>query len=229
MNCLIKPLYEVKNLSFSYHIGDLKVDVLKDVSIELSKNELICFSGPSGSGKSTLLNILGLIENVQTGSVVFNEQNFSSMSENKKNQIRRFQIGFVFQKFHLLPVLTAEENVEYFLQRQGLSSKERKMRVHEALDQVQLYELRHKKPFEMSGGQQQRVAIARALAKEPLVIIADEPTASLDQKNAKDLIELLNKLSRDKSLSVIMASHDPLVHSYVDKHYQVVHGSVTCI
>jgi ABC-type lipoprotein export system ATPase subunit len=221
-------LYIIKDLCFSYKIGSMTVDALKKVSLNIPKKSLVCFSGPSGSGKSTMLNILGLIEPLQHGSVLFNNQCFAGLKEKEKNRIRRFDIGFVFQKFHLLPVLTAEENIEYFLTRQGVSKNERKDRVSHALNAVGLYENRKKKPMEMSGGQQQRIAIARAVAKTPSVIIADEPTASLDQETAKDVMNLLHDLCQRQGMSVVLASHDPMVHDYADLHLEVKNGGVKC-
>lgn len=228
MNNKNESLYVIKDLSFSYKVGSTTVHALKKVSVEIPKNTLVCFSGPSGSGKSTMLNVLGLIEPHTQGSVLFNNQCFLSLNEKEKNQIRRFHIGFIFQKFHLLPVLTAEENIEYFLTRQRIPKEIRKERVHAALNAVGLYDMRMKKPLEMSGGQQQRIAIARALAKHPSVIIADEPTASLDQETAKDVMNLLHNLCQKESVSVILASHDPMVHEVADQHYQVVNGEVKC-
>lgn len=225
----MNQLYSIKNLSFSYKFGKMQVNALAKVSLEISQNSLVCLSGPSGSGKSTLLNILGLIEPIQEGSVFFNGLSFTDLSESEKNRIRRFEIGFVFQKFHLLPVLTVEENVEYFLARQGIKPILRKELIGDALNAVGLYEMRGKKPFEMSGGQQQRVAIARALVKRPKVIIADEPTASLDQKTAKEVMELLQTLVDKKQMSVVLASHDPMVHAYSNQHVEVVNGGLKCI
>jgi ABC-type lipoprotein export system ATPase subunit len=221
-------LYTINDLCFSYKIGSMTVDALNKVSLNIPKKSLVCFSGPSGSGKSTMLNVLGLIEPLQQGSVFFNNRCFSELNEKDKNRIRRFDIGFVFQKFHLLPVLTAEENIEYFLTRQGVLKNERKDRVSHALNAVGLYESRKKKPMEMSGGQQQRIAIARAVAKQPSVIIADEPTASLDQQTAKDVMNLLHNLCGSQGMSVILASHDPMVHDYADLHLEVKNGGVKC-
>lgn len=223
-----EPLYIVKNLDFSYQLKCMTVHALKKLSFEIPKNSLVCFSGPSGSGKSTILNVLGLIEPFTMGSLVFDDQRLELLTEKEKNQIRRFSIGFIFQKFHLLPVLTAEENVEYFLTRQGISKSERKSLVQEALQAVGLYEIRHKRPLEMSGGQQQRVAIARALAKNPKVIIADEPTSSLDQKTANEVMQLLKDLVTTKKMSVILASHDLNVQEFADHHYKIVDGEITC-
>jgi putative ABC transport system ATP-binding protein len=220
-------LYQIRNLDFSYPLGKVLVHALRDVSFDIPASRVVCFSGPSGAGKTTLLNILGLIEPIQKGSVIFNQQDLKELSENEKNHLRRYHVGFIFQQFHLLPVLTAEENVEYFLARQGLPRDERLRLTKEALESVGLWEHRFKKTLEMSGGQRQRVAIARAIAKRPNVIIADEPTASLDQKTGREIMEILVQLSQKKGVSVVIASHDLMVHSYAEYHYQVLDGQVT--
>lgn len=221
-------LYSIKDLDFYYKIGSNVIHALKKITLDIPKHSLVCFSGPSGSGKSTLLNILGLIEPFNDGSVIFNDQPFQYLTESEKNFIRRYHIGFIFQQFHLIPVLTAEENVEYFVKRQGIPKPLRKELVHHALNAVGLYDIRAKKPMEMSGGQQQRIAIARALAKNPNVIIADEPTASLDQETARDVMDLLHKLCQNEETSIVLASHDPMVHAYADQHLKVVNGEVKC-
>lgn len=220
-------LYQIRHLDFSYRLGNLWVHALDNVSFDISSAEMICFSGPSGSGKTTLLNILGLIEPIQKGTVIFNQQNIKELSEQEKNHIRRYHIGFIFQQFHLLPILTAEENVAYFLARQGLSKDERLHLTKEALQSVGLWEHRFKKTLEMSGGQRQRVAIARAIAKRPNVIIADEPTASLDQKTGREIMEILLALCKEKGVTVLIASHDPMVHAYAKSHFHVLDGQVT--
>jgi ABC-type lipoprotein export system ATPase subunit len=214
-----ETLYSIKDLSFNYPLGTVSVPAIRSLNLEMPAGKLIAISGPSGSGKSTLLNILGLIEPIQEGTVLFQSEDLADMSEKRKNEIRKSQIGFIFQQFHLIPVLTAEENVRYFLDQLGLSSAEIRERVGESLEQVGLYEHRKKKPSEMSGGQKQRVAIARAVAKRPRVIIADEPTASLDQKTGHEIMEILAE-----SGSVVLTSHDPMVLSFAKHKYHLVDG-----
>ena len=220
------PLYSIKDLRFSYWLGNQKVNALRGISLDIPKGEVVCLSGPSGSGKTTLLNVLGLIEKIQEGSVIFDNMDLHKLSEKQKNHLRRYQIGFIFQQFLLLPVLNAEENVEYFLARQGIPKEERMALVKDALVGVGLWEHRMKKPLEMSGGQRQRVAIARAIAKRPMVVIADEPTASLDQKTGREIMEILVCLSREKGVSIVLASHDPMVHSYAASHHEIRDGHV---
>ena len=217
-------LYKVEDLVFSYYLGKQKIEALRGLSLEIPASELITISGPSGSGKSTLLNILGLIDKVEGGKVFFQNQDISLMSEKRQNQLRKFQIGFIFQQFHLIPVLSAEENVRYFLSRQQLSKKEIKDRTEDSLNAVGLFEHRRKKPSELSGGQKQRVAIARAIAKHPDVIIGDEPTASLDQKTGLEIMEILARLVEERKSTVILTTHDAMVQSFSSQNFHIQDG-----
>ena len=185
--------------------------VLNGITTSVHKGDFVCLTGPSGSGKSTLLNLLGLIEPPQEGQLLFDHQDVKTFSESKLNQIRRFQVGFVFQDFQLIDVLSVEENVEFFLTRQQVPAAERSLRVEQALVDVGLWEHRKKRPGQLSGGQKQRVAIARALAKQPLVIIADEPTASLDHKTGMLIMEHLCLVNQNRAVTLVLASHDPMV------------------
>lgn len=200
------------------------VPALKNVSLTIDRGSFICLKGPSGSGKTTLLNILGLIEPIQKGDVLLNGQSFANLTESEKNGIRRERIGFIFQSFHLFPVLSARENVEYFLIKQGIQTGERKRRVEAALRDVGLLDHGKKRPLEMSGGQRQRVAIARAIAKQPEVILADEPTASLDQNTGRDIMEIFLKLNQERGTTIIVSSHDPMVQSFTPKHISLRDG-----
>jgi ABC-type lipoprotein export system ATPase subunit len=219
-------LYQADKLQLSYHLDGQDWPALRDVSLTVDPGEFVCLSGPSGSGKTTLLNVLGLIEPLQKGEVLFAGKKFSNLDENEKNRIRRFQIGFVFQSFQLFPVLSAEENVEYFLTRQGIASAERKRRVRETLESVGLWEHRAKRPLQMSGGQRQRVAVARALAKKPQVILADEPTANLDQSTGATLMDTFRDLKKQFGVTLVVSSHDPMVHARADRIIHLVDGRV---
>jgi ABC-type lipoprotein export system ATPase subunit len=205
------PLFAVQNLSFRYRLGAVWVEALKNVNFEVQDRAFITLSGPSGSGKSTLLNLLGLIEPIQTGDIFFQTNSLKNLSEKEKNRLRRFSLGFIFQNFNLIEVLTAEENIAYFLDSQGLKAEEKSLRIENSLRAVGLLDHRNKKPLEMSGGQRQRVAIARALAKHPRVILADEPTASLDQQTGREIMKVLLELNQCQGVSLIIASHDPMV------------------
>jgi len=217
-------LFEIEDLIFSYTLGKEKIEVLRNLSLKIPSESLVTISGPSGSGKSTLLNIMGLIEPVQDGKVLFQGEDVGLMDEKKKNDIRKNDIGFIFQQYHLIPVLTAEENVKYFLLKQDLTEAEIEERTREALEAVGLWELRKQKPSELSGGQKQRVAIARALAKRPRVIIGDEPTASLDQKTGQEIMEILSEMVTEKKCSLILTTHDAMVKSYSMKNFHLVDG-----
>jgi ABC-type lipoprotein export system ATPase subunit len=220
----IDTLYRVRGMRFSYDFGRLKTPALNGIDADIRKGEFVCFSGPSGSGKTTLLNLLGLIESVQEGSIEFGGKHFAALTETEKNHLRRHRIGFVFQTFQLFPVLRGDENVEYFLARQGVPRDERRERVRDALEAVGLWEHRRKKPMEMSGGQRQRVAIARALAKHPDVIIADEPTASLDQATGRGVMEVFKRFCREREVTIIASSHDPMVQQFAHRQLHLVDG-----
>lgn len=204
-------MYNVKNLSFSYFLGKAEFRALQDVSFHIPKGDFVTLAGPSGSGKSTLLSLLGLIEASPQNAIHYHNQDLHSLDEKHKNHLRRYEFGFIFQHFYLFPVLTTYENVEYFLIKQGIAADERHALVEWALETVGLKDFAKKKPNELSGGQRQRVAIARALAKKPKVIIADEPTASLDSKTGQTILDYLLKINRESQVGIILASHDQMV------------------
>ncbi|MCF7806881.1 MAG: ABC transporter ATP-binding protein [Simkaniaceae bacterium] len=226
MNKDVKYLFEVDALSFSYRLGKCLVPALKNISLKIKRGELITLCGPSGSGKSTLLSIMGLIEPLQKGEVTFNQKEFSKLSSKERNKIRRYHIGFIFQQFHLIPVLSVEENVAYFLKTQGLNKLVIEKRVRETLTAVGLWDHRKKRPNQLSGGQRQRVAIARALAKEPEVIVGDEPTANLDQKTGREIMEIFAQLVKEKGITVILATHDEMVKSYASQNFVILDGKL---
>ncbi len=209
-------LYSCRQLSHCYQQGPQQFPALHEVNLDISAGEFCLIMGPSGSGKSTLLNLLGLVEPVQKGNLSFQNEDLGVITEKKKNYLRRHQLGYIFQSFHLFDVLTAAENVEFFLNRQGFSAAERKKKVQESLEAVDLWLHRGKRPQDMSGGQRQRVAIARALAKQPAVIIADEPTASLDQDSSRTILQLLKNLCQGGT-TIILSAHDPLARDYASR------------
>jgi ABC-type lipoprotein export system ATPase subunit len=219
-----KSVYSIKNLQFEYTLGSTKFAALKDLSVDIPEAKLVCLAGPSGSGKTTLLSLLGLIENVQLGEVFFLGKNLKTCTEKEKTQLRRFEIGFVFQNFLLFDALSGVENVEYFLASQGVASQERKSRAEHSLELVGLKDQMHKTPLMMSGGQRQRVAIARALAKNPKVIIADEPTASLDQDNGKVVMQIFRDLVEKQKVCVVFSSHDEMAQKYAHHRLQLKDG-----
>lgn len=219
-------LYEVKNLSFSYQLEGVQFQALKQVNLQVNAGDVMTFAGPSGSGKSTLLNLMGLMEETHNDMIFYNGQCMGRLNDLEKNNIRRFDIGFIFQSFHLFPVLTTYENIEFFLIRQGIEESKRKDLVLESMEVLGITELKDKRPTQLSGGQRQRVAIARALAKRPKVIIADEPTASLDQKNGEVVVDHLFGINKKYGTTIIVASHDPMVLRHSPKTIFLKDGEI---
>jgi putative ABC transport system ATP-binding protein len=214
--------YLLKGLSYSY--GQTKV--LDDITLEIPSGDFVALAGPSGSGKSTLLNLIGLIDATAPGQLWLNAEDVATWNEKKLLEFRLFKLGFIFQNFHLLPTLNVMENISYFLHFQKLSPLEIHERTENCLRAVGLESHSAKKPSELSGGQRQRVAIARALAKNPSILIADEPTASLDQKTGKEIMQLLVKLNHEKRCTLILASHDPMVLDLAPKKILLSDGRV---
>lgn len=184
---------------------------LKGIDLSISKEEFIVISGPSGSGKSTLLNIIGGLDEATKGSVILEKTDITTLDENDLALFRRENIGFVFQAYNLVPVLTVRENIEYVMRLLGYSKKQCDDRVLEVARELDIEEYLDKLPDHLSGGQQQRVAVARAVASKPKLILADEPTANLDSKNAEKLMSMMEKLNKDEKVTIIFSSHDPMV------------------
>ncbi len=224
-----RSLYVARDIRFSYLLGSQRVHALRAVSLEIAEHAFVCVQGPSGSGKTTLLNLLGLLEPLQEGSLQFNGIDVRGLRPGQADALRRYHIGYVFQGFNLMNVLRADENVEYFLARQGLPRGERKARVREALERVGLWQHRSHKPLELSGGQRQKLAVARAIAKRPRVILADEPTANLDRASGRQIVELLGGLRQEQGVSVIISSHDPEVHARVPGTILLADGVTACV
>lgn len=208
---------KAENLYFRYGESTNGITVLDHVSIEVPSGTFLGITGPSGSGKSTLLSVLGLLEEPQQGELYFGTQKVNFKDERICNDLRRYQIGYIFQDFQLFDVLTVHENVDYFLARQRLAFTERQQRIQHYLTAVGLWDLRDRLPAQLSGGQKQRLAIARSLAKRPQLIIADEPTANLDRENARLVLETLTDLSRQENVTIITATHDPIAQNYCDR------------
>lgn len=206
------------NVTKTYNTNGVAFQALNGISFETDKGEFLSIAGPSGSGKTTILNIIGCLDQQSSGDVEINGHNVSSYSSNQLADIRRRNIGFIFQTFNLIPILTAFENVEFPLVLCGdLTDKERKQRVEEIFTKVGLQDFMKRKPAEMSGGQQQRVAIARALVKEPSLILADEPTANLDSKTGKEILDLMVQLNQTSETTFIFSTHDKMVMDYAKR------------
>ncbi len=207
----MQPIVETHDLIKDYGEGDVVVHALRGIDLTLNKGEFVAMAGPSGSGKSTLLNIVGALDRPTSGTVVVNGRNLSTLTDTDLSHLRRDHIGFVFQSYNLIPVLTALENAEYVLMLQGVPPAERRDRVRELLRDVGLGGMEDRRPNELSGGQQQRVAIARAIASEPALVLADEPTANVDSRTGEALMDLLHGLHEAKGVTFLFSTHERLV------------------
>ncbi len=215
----------VRNVSKDYVLGRTLVRALHDVSLEVERSEFIAIAGPSGSGKSTLLNLVSAIDSPTKGEVLIDGVALKSLDDNGLSDLRANKIGFIFQTFNLIPVLSAYENVEFPLlfKRKGSVSKSR---VKDVLARVGLEEFMHHRPDELSGGQRQRVAVARALVTDPLIVLADEPTANLDSETGQAVIDLMLEINRSAGTTFIFSTHDPSVMSHARRVVRLVDGRI---
>ncbi len=218
-------MIELEHVHRVFKVGDQEVHALNDVSLRIEGGEYVAIMGPSGSGKSTLLNILGLLDRPTTGSYRLDGENVTTLSDQAQANTRRDKIGFVFQFFHLVPRLTAAENIELPLMLAGVQPSERKHRVQQILEAVGLADRAHHKPDQLSGGQRQRVAIARATIMQPTVILADEPTGNLDRASGDEVIEVLENLNREK-ITLIIVTHDPEIGGRTLREIYMVDGKI---
>ena len=212
-------IIETHQLSKTYNPDSIPVYAVNGVNLQVEEGEFIALVGPSGSGKTTLLNLIGGLDFPTAGDVMVGEVNITRMNENKLIDFRLHNIGFVFQAYNLIPVLTACENVEFVMLLQKIPKNEREQRAVDLLEQVGLKEKLNNRPTELSGGQQQRVAVARALASKPRFILADEPTANLDSKSAENLLDIMAKLNEEEKMTFIFSTHDQRV---IDKAHRVI-------
>ena len=204
-------IIEIKDLSKIYDGSQIEVRAVDGINLIFEKGEFTAIVGPSGSGKTTFLNLLGGLDDPTTGEVIVDGVNIGNLSAGRIIDFRLRNIGFIFQAYNLIPVLSAEENVEFIMELQGKTKKERKERSKELLETVGLAERRSSRPAKLSGGQQQRVAVARALASKPKFVLADEPTANLDSRSAENLLDIMENLNRDENITFIFSTHDPRV------------------
>ncbi|CAN0628529.1 Uncharacterized ABC transporter ATP-binding protein TM_0352 [Burkholderia multivorans] len=217
------------NVHKTYRLDAVEVPALTDVTFTVRRECFTVLSGASGSGKTTLLNIIGCVDRAGSGDVQVVGVDVNRLSDNELSDFRARHLGYVFQTFNLLPVLTAFENVEYPLMIAGLGATERRRRAGELLDAVGLADKARSRPGQLSGGQRQRVAIARALAMEPCLVLADEPTANLDSETGRSIIALMRKLQRERRTSFVFSSHDPQLLSVADDIIRIVDGRVVGI
>jgi putative ABC transport system ATP-binding protein len=214
------------DLCRTYRQGDEDIKALDHVSIEIASGGFVCLSAPSGGGKTTLLNAIGGLDIPDSGEVYVDDQRIDNLSKGELADLRLRQIGFVFQAYNLIPVLSAQENVEFVMQVQGVAADERNEKARAILDEVGLQGLENRRPAEMSGGQQQRVAVARAVASRPALILADEPTANLDSKTSDGLMELFTELNESHKSTFIIASHDQRVMNYAKRLIRMLDGRI---
>ena len=217
---------QVEHATKLYKIGEVETRALDSVNLNIEKGEFTALTGPSGSGKTTLLQLIGCLDKPNSGAVKINGQDVTQLSANQRADLRRQEIGFIFQFFALVPVLNAYENVELPLLLSGVTAKERRQRVMAMLDAVGLADRAQHRPDQMSGGQQQRVAIARALAPRPLLVLADEPTANLDTANGEQAMAIMQRLNQETGTAFIFATHDPRVMAFARRLVTMRDGKI---
>jgi putative ABC transport system ATP-binding protein len=211
----------------TYLQGQIEVHALKDITLSIQKGEFLAVAGPSGSGKTTLLNLVGGLDLLDSGSIIVDGNAFDKMSQSQLARLRLHKVGFVFQAYNLIPVLSAAENVEFVMLLQGIPANERRDRARAILDDVGLEGKYDRRPSELSGGQQQRVAVARAIVSNPSIVLADEPTANLDSKTGNGLLEMMQKMNVEKSVTFIFSTHDQMVMDYAHRLILLHDGRLT--
>ncbi len=223
----MKTIVEFKNVVKTYPLGETRVPALRGLNLKIFEGEFTVLIGSSGSGKSTVLNLVGCIDDPDSGEILINGESTENLSEVQKSQLRNNKIGFIFQSFNLIPVLNVEENVQMpLLIKRDITAAESKKRVAEALADVGLSDFRTHMPNKLSGGQRQRVAIARALVSRPQLVLADEPTANLDSKTAHMIIDLLTELNRKKNVTFLFCSHDEKLIGRVGRVLRIQDGMI---
>ncbi len=219
-------IVECMKVNKSYRQGKVFVHALREVDLSIEKGAFAALAGPSGSGKTTLLNLIGGLDLPDSGEIVVDGNRYSDINSSQLADLRLRSIGFVFQSFNLIPVLSAIENVEYVMLLQGIRVKERQEKAKAILNEVGLEDKFHRRPAELSGGQQQRVAVARAIVSEPSIILADEPTANLDSKTGQGLLDIMKQMNEKKRVTFIFSTHDPMVMEYARRIVYIRDGSI---
>lgn len=219
-------MIKLEHIKRIYHVGDQSVAALNDVSVEINQGEYVAIMGPSGSGKSTLLNMIGLLDSPTSGRYELDGLDVTTLSDAEQAQVRLSKIGFVFQFFHLIPRLTAAQNVELPMVLAGIPADRRQQRVTQSLAAYGLADRMHHRPDQLSGGQRQRVAIARATIMQPAALLADEPTGNLDQASGKEVLNILEDLN-SKGLTLLMVTHDQMIADRARRTIHIVDGKIT--
>jgi len=220
---------ECINLRKSYILGEVRVDALRGINMKINRGEMVSIMGPSGCGKTTLLNIIGSLDNPSSGQVLLERNDISRASEQELTEIRRKSVGFIFQFYNLLPVLTALENVELPMLIAGIPKDERVKRANELLEKVDLLKRKDHKPDELSGGERQRVAIARALSNRPTILLADEPTGDLDTESGLSILNLLKDVNKTENQTLILVTHDSNIAKQANRVFHIKDGMVSSI
>lgn len=220
-------MIKVENVSRNYKTGETVVRALKKVSLDITAGEFLSIAGPSGSGKTTLLNLIGCIDAIDEGEITINGEKVTQMGKKKMTEFRRNNLGFIFQTYNLIPVLSAYENVAFVLSILNVSAEETRSRTMALLKEVGLEGMEDRRPGKLSGGQQQRVAIARALIKNPQIVLADEPTANLDSKTGKEILLLMKKMNEKYKTTFIFSTHDQMVMDYASRLVLLHDGTIT--
>ena len=218
---------QLSDVHKTYHVGDVEVPAVRGVSLEIESGAFLSIAGPSGSGKTTVLNLLGALDTPTSGTIKIGDRETGGLSPKMLADFRNTHLGFVFQTFNLIPVLTVRENVELPLQLHGIGEKEERLsRIQRMLEEVGIGELKDRRPNELSGGQQQRVAIARALVKGPTLVLADEPTANLDSKTASEIMALMLEMNKKHGTTFVFSTHDPLVMDHASRVVRLRDGQI---
>ncbi|MFH2218853.1 MAG: ABC transporter ATP-binding protein [Pseudomonadota bacterium] len=220
------PIVECTNVKKTYHQGKVEVHALRGVDLSIDKGGFVALAGPSGSGKTTMLNMIGGLDTADSGRIVVDGNAFEKMNQSQLADLRLHHVGFVFQAYNLIPVLSAVENVEFVMLLQGVPPGERRDRAKAILDEVGLEGMYGRRPAELSGGQQQRVAVARAIVSDPSIVLADEPTANLDSATGKGLLEIMKEMNEKKSVTFIFSTHDDMVIAYARRIVYLRDGRV---
>ena len=220
-------LIRLRQVTRIYQEGSLEVLALRGVDLDIAAGEFSALAGPSGSGKTTLLNIIGVLDHATSGRIEVAGKDVGTLKKGEAADFRLDNVGFIFQAYNLVPVLTAYENAEFTLLLRGVPAAERKARVMPLLDRVGLGDMKDRKPHELSGGQQQRIAVVRALATEPAIVLADEPTANLDSDTSKSLLDLMLELNEELSTTFLFSTHDPVVIERARRVIRLLDGRVT--
>ncbi|HOP35769.1 MAG TPA: ABC transporter ATP-binding protein [Syntrophales bacterium] len=219
-------MVECRDVKKIYRQGKMEVQALRGVTLSIEKGAFMALAGPSGSGKTTLLNIIGGLDAADSGTVVVDGDTLAGMGQGELADMRLRKVGFVFQSYNLIPVLSARENVEFIMLLQGVSPRERRERALSILEEVGLAGLHDRRPAELSGGQQQRVAVARAIVSGPSIVLADEPTANLDSQTGSDLLDMMKKMNEEKKVTFIFSTHDRMVMDYARRLVLIRDGQV---